>query len=211
MKDPEYVKLRRKLESDTRTIDMVDIKTGLSQRRTVGTIARTSLSTPKFSFFLRLLCQHLRAKVVVETGTSLGLNAWSLAKAKGVEQVVTLEGSEAMCQLAEETLKGTGVVQVRGNLHEVLESTLVRFQPDVLFLDADHRGTAVQFCMEAALHLVPALKCIVVHDIYWSKDMMACWHQLKSDPRFPLTVDLFQSGLIFPKLTMEKQHVTLRF
>jgi predicted O-methyltransferase YrrM len=211
MNDPGYFSLRKKLQTDHRTIDMVDMKTGRSERRTVSAIAKTSLSTPKFSFFLRLLCQHLHAKTVMETGTSLGLNAGSLAKAKGIENVVTLEGSEVMSQLATETLRDTGVQQMRGDIHDILEANLVRFQPDVLFLDADHRGTAVHFCVDAAMRLVPTLKCIVVHDIYWSQDMLDCWKALKSNPRFPLTVDIFQAGLIFPQLTMEKQHVTLTF
>ena len=208
----EIESLRSGLLKNEERIDVVDFKTGRTQLRTVENVARTSLSKPKFSNFLRLLCDELEIKTVLETGTSLGINALYLSQGKHVEKVVSIEGSDIIYQLAKKTTADFPNIQLRsGNIYELFESNLVQHEPELVFLDADHRKSAVDFCLDKINQHCPEIKCIVIHDIYWSKDMADVWQEIIQNEYYSLTIDIFQAGIIFPNVQMEKQHFTLRF
>jgi len=211
-RSPELERVRTELRSSQQLIDVIDFKTAKTRRATVGDVATSSLSKLKFMHMLRLLCNYLQAEVVVETGSSLGLNARSLAGGETIRRVVSIEGSDIIHQLARKTCEGSPKIELlSGNLYDLLEPTLVRNQPDVIFLDADHRYGAVQFCLDKIMEHCPHVRCVVVHDIYWSPDMAAGWQSIVSNSAYSLTIDLFQAGLIFPRYPIVKQHFTLRF
>ena len=115
-----------------------------------------------------------------------------------------MEGSEIISRLASKTTQGTAVEVVRGNIYERLEEHLVKHQPQVVFLDADHRKSSITYCMDRILTHCPKITCIVIHDIYWSQDMSEAWVDCLKNPDFTLTIDLFQAGIIFPNYSMEK-------
>jgi predicted O-methyltransferase YrrM len=204
--------LKSHLLRNDNVIDVIDFKSGKTKRSTIGGVARSSFSTPKFMDFLRLLTEHLGAAVVLETGTSLGLNALNLAESDLTKKVVSIEGSEIIYRLAERNCAANQKIElIHGDLYEQFASALVRYQPDMVFLDADHRSSAIQFCLEQIEIHCPNVKCIVIHDIYWSKDMAEGWNAVVENRAYPLTIDLFQAGLIFPSHPIVKQHFTLRF
>ncbi len=212
MHSPELSQLRKTLIQSNQLIDTIDFKTGKTRRAPIKDVANRSLSSMKFMHFLRLLSDYLQAETVLETGTSLGLNARSLALSETVQKVVSIEGSAIIHQLARKTCgEHPKIDLLLGDMYELLESTLERYQPDVVFLDADHRASAVQFCLDKILAHCPQVRCVVIHDIYWSPDMALGWRAIVADPRYTLTIDLFQAGLIFPRYPIEKQHFTLRF
>ncbi|MEM8939103.1 MAG: class I SAM-dependent methyltransferase [Bacteroidota bacterium] len=205
-------KLRKELLSNNHTVKVMDFKSGKTLTRTISLIARTSVSNKKFSSFLNLLITFLKVSSVLETGTSLGINALYLAHS--VNSLVTIEGSEALASLARKNFKfcnKKNIRLVKANMYQALESEIIKNKPDFIFLDADHRSTAVAFCINLILKHTPSVKCIVIHDIYWSRDMYEMWNQLIDDPRFTLSIDIFQAGLLFPQLSMEKQHFKLCF
>lgn len=208
----EIERHRKQLLGNNDVLETIDFKSANHQWRSVGDIARSSLSTPRFSAFLNRLVQFLAVDTCLETGTSLGINACYLSK--GCNKVITIEGSSSLAALARRSftaLDAANIVLKNDDLYQALESEIVRNKPDFYFLDADHRSVAVAYCIDLILKHTPATKCIVIHDIYWSKDMMSIWQSLVEDPRFPLSVDLFQAGLLFPNQKMEKQHFTIRF
>ena len=207
-------KLRQALKKDHRVIDLYDLKTKNSYRTTVSHLAKNSLSFSKFSSFLYLLLKYLKVERVLETGTSLGINALYLAGPESVKKVVTIEASPIVAKIAKEQfskLLQHKITSTEGTIQDVLEAQLVKEKPELCFLDADHRSEAILFCINKIIEHVPNVKCIVIHDIYWSRDMKYAWERIVKDYQFALTVDLFQAGLIFPNLEMSKQHFTLRF
>jgi predicted O-methyltransferase YrrM len=210
--DPELNQLRKALLQSNQLIDIIDFKTGKTTRKPVKDVANRSLSSRKFMHFLRLLTDYLHAETVLETGTSLGLNARSLAMSETVQKVVSIEGSAIIHQLARKVCgEHPKIDLLLGDMYELLESTLERYQPEVIFLDADHRASAVQFCLDKILSHCSQVRCVVVHDIFWSSDMAAEWKAIVNNPQYTLTIDIFQAGLIFPRYPIEKQHFTLRF
>ncbi len=207
-------KLRQALKSDHEVIDLFDLKTKKSYRKTVSSIAKTSLSTPKFSSFLYKLIEWLDVERVMETGTSLGINTLYMAGPEKVKRVLSIEASPIISSIAQKQFSKLLQHKIeikQGTIHEVFAPILIKEQPELCFIDADHRSHAVNSCIESIMTHNKAIKCIIIHDIYWSPDMLKAWKQIISDTRFKLTVDIFQAGLIFPKMEMPKQHFTLRF
>ncbi len=208
----EIEDLRNTLLRNDEPIDVIDFKTGRTRLRTIGSVARTSLSRPMFSNFLRLLCSHLKIKIALETGTSLGINALYLSLGSHIKKVVSIEGSNIIYQLAKHTTSKYRNIQLKsGDLYDLFESSLVQYEPELVFLDADHRQSAIEFCLEKIYQHCPKIKCILIHDIYWSADMANAWYDIVQNKNYNLTVDIFQAGIIFPHHPMEKQHFTLRF
>lgn len=208
----EIERYRKNFLGNDEVLETIDFKSADLQWRSVGDIAKSSLSTSRFSAFLHQLVQFLAVDTCLETGTSLGINACYLSK--GCHKVITIEGSSSLAALARRSfiaLDSTNIELKNDDLYKALEPEIVRNKPDFYFLDADHRSAAVAYCIDLILKHTPTTKCIVIHDIYWSKDMMSIWQSLVEDPRFPLSVDLFQAGLLFPNQKMEKQHFTIRF
>ncbi|MEQ9466497.1 MAG: class I SAM-dependent methyltransferase [Ekhidna sp.] len=207
-------KLRDELKKDHQIIDLYDLKTKENYRRTIGSIAKTSLSTRRFSAFLHLLICEQGYEKILETGTSLGINSLYLAGPDNVRKVATLEASSVIASIAKKQFNKLlqHKIEIKvGTLQDELESLLVKEQPDLCFIDADHRSEAVLKCVNLIMTHCPNIECIVIHDIYWSADMLAGWDTVVSDARFPLTIDIFEAGIIFPQKKMEKQHFTLRF
>ncbi len=205
--------LRKKLLKNHLLIDVFDFKKNEIQRKTISSIAKTSLSKPKFSAFLHMLTNHLHAESILETGTSLGINTLYLAETKA-KTTVTIEGSSILAEQALTNFQQfdpENLKLVKGGIQKVFSTTLIQYDPDFIFLDADHRGVVTKKLIDEIMNQGSVPKCIVIHDIYWSKDMTRTWKALISDKRFNLTVDIFQAGLIFPKTDMLKQHFTLRF
>lgn len=205
--------LRQSLKRKNTPIEVTEYKTGVSSITTIGSIAKRSASSARFSSFLRELITYVDSKTVLETGTSLGINTLYLASSSA-DKVVSIDASKLLCSLSEKNLeefKDRKVQVVNGDIHDILEKEIVHYQPDFYFLDADHRSTTVAFCIDLILKHTPNAKCIVVHDINWSEDMNEIWGELTNDPRFTLTIDIFEAGILFPNLEMPKQHFVLRF
>ncbi len=211
---PEIERARASLKNNDALIEVRDFKNDVSAKKSISSIAHTSVSNREFSGFLRMLVQHLDIKVVVETGTSLGINAAYLAYENSGVRVISLEGNDEISDIAGyvfRDLQINNITLIRGEANELLPEIVRAHKPEMVFIDADHRGASIEFCVNALRPAISAIKVIVIHDIYWSKDMNAGWNRLISDSRFPLTIDIFQAGLIFPNLEMEKQHFHLKF
>lgn len=207
-------KLRKELKADHQVIDLFDLKTKNSLRKTVSSVANSSLSTPKFSSFLFLLINYLKATKVLETGTSLGINSLYMAGPTSVKKVNTIEASPILASLAKKQFSKLlqHKIEIKiGTVQDELESLIVKEQPEICFIDADHHSEAVKRCVDLIVKHNSNVKCIVIHDIYWSEDMYNGWKQLIESDQFDLTLDLFQAGIIFPTMSMPKQHFVLRF
>lgn len=100
---------------------------------------------------------------------------------------------------------------INGSITEQLPEALERHQPELIFLDADHRGSAVKEHVDIIARHSPKVKAIVIHDIYWSRDMYKCWQELSTLPQYPLCIDIFQAGILFTHFQGEKQHFVLKF
>ncbi|NQZ78743.1 MAG: hypothetical protein HRT61_21905 [Ekhidna sp.] len=211
---PQIESIRKKLLQDTTLVDLYDLKSQRNYTRTIRSIAQTSVSKPKFSAFLNLLINYLKVDSAVETGTSLGINAMYMAGSDQLKTLTTVEASPVIAAIAKQQFSKLFQQKIQlknGTIQEVFEGVIIREKPELCFIDADHRSQAVEYCIDIIVRHNPGIKCIVIHDIYWSEDMYESWNKIVSNDSFNLTIDIFQAGLIFPNIEMPKQHFTIRF
>lgn len=205
--------LRKKITSTKQVVAFRDPKTKQEKTTRIDRLAKNVTSTHKFSYFLVRLINHHHYKTVLETGTSLGINTMYLAHSNA-GYITTIEGSKEIATIAKNNFKENNLGQIKlvvGSVQELFGNTLHSTQPELIFLDADHRSETIDFYLNEIKQIEPRVKCIVVHDIYWSPDMKRSWLQIIENREYNLTIDLFQAGIIFPNYPIEKQHFTIKF
>jgi predicted O-methyltransferase YrrM len=209
----EIEDLRLRLLQGQDKVQVNDLGTGTSGPRSVARLASAS-TPPKVGQLLFRLVNEFQPQTVLELGTCLGLGTLYLAKARPEAEVVTLEGSNALAELAEEHFRAANVAArvVRGDLAQTLGPTLAALPSlDFAFLDANHRYEATMQYFGQCLAHTHAGSVLVLDDIHWSAEMERAWAEVQAHPAVTLTVDLFRVGLVFFRPHQPKQHFWLRF
>lgn len=210
----ELLKLRKKYLNDHAEIRYIHPVTKEVVHSRMNQIAAKSTSSLRFQVFLVQLADFLKCKIILETGTSLGITSSALSYSSA-ERVITLEGAEGIAAVANRYFgrlpHSNKIQQNIGEVRSLFPLLLQETPPDLIFLDADHRSETIHFYMDAIHKQRNMPHCVVVHDIYWSRDMNSAWQAIVRDPQNTLTVDLFQAGLVFPGYPTERQHFVLRF
>jgi predicted O-methyltransferase YrrM len=181
--------------------------------RKVSSIARMSLTPPKYASLYRSLVLEYKAKTVIELGTSLGITTLYLSPPG--TRTITFEGAGTIAQVARRIFQEAGLKTIEivvGNIETTLPQIVTRIEAvDVLFMDAHHRYDAtVQYfnVIEPLLHFQ---SIAIIDDIHYSYEMEQAWMFFKSHPRVFATVDLFRCGLVFFDPSLNRQHVVLEY
>ena len=210
-KDIEAV--RAEMLHDEREINFVDYGSGakvrgyVSKRRVVD-MARSSLASAKYAQLLSRLVMWLgrsqsKGLNIVELGTSLGVTTAYLAMMDSRNKVVTLEGCEAVAEIAKENWNTLGIKNVEcvvGELTtEYLQSIVDCLQGgvDVAFIDANHTYASTRTYFNILANAVREKSVIVVDDIHYCEEMERAWIEICNDNRVTSTIDLYQMGLVF--------------
>jgi predicted O-methyltransferase YrrM len=202
----------RKFFENKERIEFLDPKSNEAKASTVASLKNQVASSHRFSYFLVRLIKHLGYDRILETGTSIGLNAAYLGSVEGLK-IWTIEGSIELAACASRNFRALSIDSinvVQGLVQEVFGSTLEEAAPKIIFLDADHRSETIRFYLETIKSKAKNVDCIVIHDIYWSPDMLNAWKEIVANADYLLTIDVFEAGIIFPNYPMEKQHFTIR-
>jgi predicted O-methyltransferase YrrM len=123
---PEYVKpelYREKLWKDGRMLTIRDLgagsTSGVTTNRKVSDIVKTSIKRKRYSQLLFRIASYYKYGRILELGTSLGVTSSYFAQVPGLEELVTMEGSDAIAEIAEEELNNYPRVRVvRGGFDE---------------------------------------------------------------------------------------------
>lgn len=157
------------------------------------------------------LVNFLKPRYLLEMGTSLGLSAIYQAAGSLDGQLISLEGSPEISQLARQHVEGLGYKNihiVNGRFSAQLPGVLQQLpQLDYVYLDGDHRLQPTLSYFESCLPHLHAQSAFVLADIYWSDEMLAAWEQLKVHSRVTLSVDFYDFGILFFREEQrEKEH-----
>jgi predicted O-methyltransferase YrrM len=203
------------LKKDKTRLDIVDFGTGGKQNKSIAEITRTSLKTPGYGRLFYRLAVFLKARNILELGTSLGLTSSYLASPSSGARMVSMEGSEDLAAIARENFKLLGIDNIEivtGNIDLTLAKVVEDFsQLDLVFIDANHRSEAVLNYFEQIMVKIRSGSIVVVDDIYWSEDMEKAWKTIKQHPRVTSTIDLFQMGIVFFNEDLHKKNYKMRF
>jgi predicted O-methyltransferase YrrM len=224
---PELYK--RKLLKDHTLLEVQDFgagsTSGKTKQRKVSEIAKTSSKHKRYSRLIYRIASYYRCRYILEMGTSLGVTSSYLAQIPGLEKLVTMEGADAVADIAEQELAQYSLVQViRGEFTGDLQNRdlgdrtnldlALSMLPnvDLVFIDGNHRLIPTIKYFETILPKTHEGSIIIFDDIHWSGEMEAAWEKIRNDERVTLSIDLFFIGLVFfRKEFREKQHFTIRF
>ncbi len=213
-------KVRSELCHDQRIIQVADLGGGSlrksSSKKKIADIAGSALSTQKFGQLLFRVVNHYQPKHILELGTSLGISGAYMATANPESQLISLEGSPAIAQIATETFKKLNlqnIRQVNGNFEDTLNDVIALARPsDLVFIDGNHRMEPVLNYFRQFLNKRSPDAIFIIHDIHWSREMEEAWQIIRDHPEVMLSVDLFSAGFIFFQDAFRvKQHFKIRF
>lgn len=198
-------KERQRLLRATREVFVEDLGTGRSGRRTVQSIANTSLKSPAQAQLLFRLVRFLHPATALELGTSLGITTAYLAFGAHPQKVTTLEGSPEIAAQAQQVWAHLGLTHIEqrvGNIDLLLPAWAQEKQAegkkvDFAFLDANHTQEATLRYFECLLPLVGEKTVLVLDDIHASRAMGQAWRQIQQAKEVTTTMDFYHFGLVF--------------
>ena len=211
----EIENLRNKLLDDQRTIAIQDFgsKAQKQSNGRISRIARTSLSSKRYSTIYFRLASAFQATTMVELGTSFGINTLYLGKTPGAT-VTTFEGAPAIADIAGLTFEFAGSTNVQlvvGNIDKTLPDFLqYTRRVDFAFIDANHRYEPTLRYFEWLLKKVHERSVLVVDDIHYSAEMERAWKKIKQHRLVCASADIFRCGILFFDPSLNKQHVILQ-
>ena len=208
-------KIRLKLKKDKRILNVEDFGIGTGKNQSIAEITSKSIKPAKYGQLLYRLSDYIKAQNILEFGTSFGLTTSYLASSSSSSKVVSMEGSPQIVNVAKEIFNSLNIKNIQivtGNIDLTLSEVLNGFdQLDLVFIDANHKSTAVLKYFDECLAKIHKDSMIVVDDIYWSEDMELAWKSIKDNPKVTATFDLFQMGLVFFNPDLHKKHYKMRY
>ena len=208
--------LRKKLLLSQKEIDVTDLGTGKSEKRTVSEIAERSLKSVKYGQLLFRLAYHFKSNTILELGTSLGITTSYLASANPNSKVITIEGCPNISSAAKSNFESLGLNNIEtvvGNFDSVLGSRLKTQDSrlDFVFFDGNHRKAPTLKYFSQCLEVANNDSVFIFDDIHWSDEMEDVWEEIKSHPKVTVTIDLFFLGLVFFRKEQAKENFILKF
>ena len=207
--------IRRKLKKDNRILNVEDFGTGTGKNKSIAEITSKSIKPAKYGQLLYRVTDYIKARNILEFGTSLGLTTLYLASSSTSIRVISLEGSTEIANIAIENFRSLNIKNIQivtGNIDLTLSEVLKGYnQLDLVFMDANHKSTAVLSYFDECLKKIHKDSMIVVDDIYWSPDMEIAWKKIKDNPKVTATIDLFQMGIVFFNPDLHKMHYKMRY
>jgi len=221
--NPDIVRIvetiRKKLISDQRLIIVKDFGAGSKKMKTdfrkVSDIARYSSVPEKYGKFLAGLSEAFGRKEIIEFGTSLGISTMYMAAANAVATVHTMEGCNAISEIAGKNFKEAGINNIRiltGPFDEVLqEIENLNVKPGLVFIDGNHRKEPLLEYFTRMVNISDENTVIVIDDIYSSDEMGDAWNEIKKNKKISFTVDIFRMGLVFFREGMTHHDYIIRY
>lgn len=189
-------------------------RAGQGYVRSLAAMAKHSGVGERTGKLLFRLAHFLRAEHILELGTNLGFSSSYLLSANTKARLITIEGIPEIAAHARRSwrLMDLPPPDVRvGTFREELPRALTELgQVDLLWLDGDHRGAAMEDYVQQCLPYCHAGTALVLGDIHWSGDMWRSWENIRRLPEVSQSIELFNIGLIFfRQAPREKQHFIL--
>jgi len=215
-RDIEFV--RNKMENDDRSVSMGESgsasKISKKPKQRVSTIAKSGITKPKYSELLYRLCVHAEARMIVELGTSIGINTMYLAQVPR-SNVITFEGAPEIADVAREnfsSLDKANIKLIEGNLDVILKHKIdLTSKIDFAYIDANHRKQATLDYFKILARKTHDKSFIAIDDIHRSKEMRLAWKEIVSSPLVKVSIDICEMGIVYFDPDLSKQHYVLSF
>lgn len=182
----------------------VQIVDGVSGLEAISSICKNASTPENLGRLLFKLIAEFKPKCCLELGTSLGISAsyQVLAlKSNGQGKFVTIEGSQSIAKIAEQTLEELGYFNYAlhlGKFKDILPDILPTIGTvDFVFIDGHHDKFATKEYFETIYPYLSEMSIVVFDDIDWSNGMGEFWNEMHHDSRVKFSFDLFRWGVCF--------------
>ncbi len=210
---------RKKLYSDDRTIEITnwddESRINRSKNKKVRDIAKTRLKSPRLSQLLYRLAKYHKPSTIIEIGTCLGITTSYLSLACPDVDVITMEDSPQMAEIAAQNFRTSSLNSINlniGSFDHLLPSIVAdQGKVDFLSINGHHGNAATLGYFNWCLPYVHEGSVLILADIYDNNEMKEAWGVIKAHPQVTVTVDLFWIGLIYFKSDQAKEHFKIRF
>ena len=217
---PEIEKLRKEYLADKTVLEIEDLGAGSriqsKRQKQVAKLAQTALKPKKYAQVLYRLIKHYQPKTIIELGTSLGITTAYLAAANPKANVITIEGSSSVMNVAKSGFKKLNldhILALTGHFDQVLPTVLGQFATvDLVYIDGNHRYQPTINYFLQCLAKSGNDTILVFDDIHWSEEMEKAWEEIKAHPSVQYTIDIFFLGFVFFRNDFKvKQNFVIRF
>ncbi|MEM7548650.1 MAG: class I SAM-dependent methyltransferase [Bacteroidota bacterium] len=213
--------MRAELKKNQTDIEIEDLGAGSrvmpSNKRSISSIAYNSLTSSRNSALLKSLIDYFKFEIIVELGTSLGINTAYLAHPSLVKKVFSFEGDKQLIGLAKQNLQELKLIKkvdlIHGNIDLALPDFIdsLNHEIDFGFIDANHTKQASLKYFELLKIKLSSNGIIVLDDINWNKEMREAWDFIRQDKLFTLSIETYQFGILFKRAELAKEHWLLTF
>lgn len=201
----ELHQLQLKLLANKRYIVTEDHGAGaggiVGEQQRISLITRRTWRSKRSRALHYNLVKQLQPSIILELGTSFGFTSALFAMAAPEAKVYTIEGCKNTAAIAAsnfDTLNLNNIIMKIGEFDKVLDSLLSEISHiDYLFIDGNHRMVPT---LNYFLKLLPYTRqksIFVFDDIHWSKEMNEAWTEIKKHPRATLSIEMFNTGILF--------------
>lgn len=181
----------------------------------IGRLIRSSSVSPKLGGFLYRLAKWLKAKNILELGTSVGISTMYLSGAQPNAKVVSLEGDSQRALLAKHSFDYMGcsnIEVIEGDFDITLPSGLDRLPKlDMVFFDGNHSAEPTLRYFKQCLSHIHNQTAFVFDDIRWSNEMFRAWQVIAQHSKVSVSIDLFNIGVVLFRKDIPKQHFVINF
>lgn len=193
----------------------VGSKKGNNTQKRISSIVQHAAIPKKYGQLLFRIVARYKPRNILELGTSLGISTLYLSLPNSKAQVVSLEGSSALAEMAMHSFQQLNVVNtkvIEGDFDETLPKAIKQLGSlDLLFVDGNHQKEATLRYFKSCLSYANNDSIFIFDDINWSKEMKQAWKEIVHHPQVTVSIDLFRIGIIFFRKESKKQHFTIRF
>ena len=204
--------LRHSMLSDSTMIEVEDLGSGAGSkpnRRSLSEITRTSSSPPDLAQFYVRILSNMKARRIIELGSSVGITTLYLAQQREVE-VITFEGSHGLANVALtnfESMEQKNIHLIEGNITSTLPDFLQNpAKVNFVLMDANHEYEPTVRYFNFLLKRLDEDSIVVVDDIHRSTGMEKAWDEIKAHPVVYGSADLFRCGILFFDPALNHQH-----
>ncbi len=152
----------------------------------------------KGGILLKKITTGLAARRILELGTNTGFSGCYFLSCPQVEQLVTIEGSKDLCEIADLNLRRiSDKYKIMNMLFDDAIDQLSHNDEkfDCVFIDGQHEREATWHYTKRVMPLLNNGGSIIFDDIYWSDDMNRFWKEICMSLDFSITIDLHSKGV----------------
>ena len=221
--DPDIVcnieKARKRLISDRWSINLKDLGSGSEKLKTnirkVSDISGYSPVSKKYGVLLSNLAAEFGNQLIVEFGTSFGINTMYMASACPDAIVYAMENCTSTAEIAKQNFNEAELNNIKiftGSFDEILpDITNSGINPGMVFINGNHRRELVVNYFNRIAKISDNKTVIIIDNIYYSREMKEAWNEIKQNEKVSLTVDIFKLGIVFFREGINYNNYIIRY